>query len=175
MSRSTTRFRITSTARNRITPTLASPAARTGARSGRLIGSGRRRRMRIRRSRSARLAHHLFKQRRLRLPLRQDEGGRDQDISPVPIDNSGHGAADLIHRFQWVSPLMLSPHNPDTIYTAAECVFRSTDQGQSWTQISKDLTRNDKDEAAGQWRSANEGHHLGRILRHHFRPRGIAA
>ncbi len=69
----------------------------------------------------------------------------DQDISPVPIDNSGHGASDLIHRFQWVSPLMLSPHNPDTIYTAAECVFKSTDRGHSWTQISKDLTRNDKD------------------------------
>ena len=39
---------------------------------------------------------------------------------------------------------MLSPHNPDVIYTAAECVFKSTDHGQSWTQISDDLTRNDK-------------------------------
>lgn len=67
-----------------------------------------------------------------------------QDISPVPIDNSGHGAVDLIHRFQWVSPLMLSPHNPDVIYTAAECVFKSADHGQSWTKISDDLTRNDK-------------------------------
>src|SRR5580704_6651076 len=67
-----------------------------------------------------------------------------QDISPVPLDNSGHGADDLVHRFQWVSPLMLSPHNPDVIYTAAECVFKSTDHGQSWTQISQDLTRNDK-------------------------------
>jgi hypothetical protein len=62
----------------------------------------------------------------------------------MPLDNSGHGADDLVHRFQWVSPLMLSPHNPDVIYTAAECVFRSIDHGQSWTQISQDLTRNDK-------------------------------
>jgi photosystem II stability/assembly factor-like uncharacterized protein len=67
-----------------------------------------------------------------------------QDVSPVPMDNSGHGADDLAHRFQWVSPLMLSPHNPDVIYTAAECVFKSTDHGNSWTQISQDLTRNDK-------------------------------
>jgi len=67
-----------------------------------------------------------------------------QDVSPMPLDNSGHGAANLPHRFQWVSPLMLSPHNPDTLYTAAECVFKSTDHGQSWTQISGDLTRNDK-------------------------------
>jgi photosystem II stability/assembly factor-like uncharacterized protein len=68
----------------------------------------------------------------------------DQDISPVPLDNSGHGAADLIHRFQWTSPLMLSPHNPDVLYTAAECVFKSADHGQSWNIISGDLTRNDK-------------------------------
>src|SRR3984893_7179712 len=68
-----------------------------------------------------------------------------QDISPVPLDNSGHGAADIPHRFQWVSPLMLSPHNPDVLYTAAECVFKSTDHGQSWAQISGDLTRNDKE------------------------------
>jgi photosystem II stability/assembly factor-like uncharacterized protein len=67
-----------------------------------------------------------------------------QDVSVWPLDNAGHGAADLVHRFQWVSPLMLSPHNPDAIYTAAECVFKSTDHGQSWTQISGDLTRNDK-------------------------------
>jgi photosystem II stability/assembly factor-like uncharacterized protein len=68
----------------------------------------------------------------------------DQDISPVPLDNSGHGAVDLIHRFQWLSPLLLSPHNPDVLYTAAECVFKSTDHGKSWTKISEDLTRNDK-------------------------------
>src|SRR6266545_5008352 len=67
-----------------------------------------------------------------------------QDVSPVPIDNSGHGAVDLAHRFQWVTPLILSPHNPDVIYTAGECVFKSTDHGQSWTQIGGDLTRNDK-------------------------------
>ncbi len=69
---------------------------------------------------------------------------QDQDISPVPIDNSGHGAVDLKHRFQWVAPLLLSPHNPDAVYTAAECVFKSANRGQTWTQISQDLTRNDK-------------------------------
>ncbi|MBA3650510.1 MAG: glycosyl hydrolase [Chthoniobacterales bacterium] len=67
-----------------------------------------------------------------------------QDVSVWPLDHSGHGAEDLKHRFQWVSPLLLSPHNPDTIYTAGEAVFKSTDQGHSWTAISEDLTRNDK-------------------------------
>jgi photosystem II stability/assembly factor-like uncharacterized protein len=67
-----------------------------------------------------------------------------QDVSVWPLDNSGHGASDLKHRFQWVSPLLLSPHDPDTIYTAGEAVFKSADQGHSWTAISEDLTRNDK-------------------------------
>lgn len=67
-----------------------------------------------------------------------------QDISAWPVDNSGHGAQDLLHRFNWTSPLMLSPHDPDTLYVASEAVWKSTDHGKSWAIISPDLTRNDK-------------------------------
>ncbi len=77
----------------------------------------------------------------VRYDKNKEEG---QDVSVWPMDHSGHGAADLPHRFQWVTPLLLSPHNPDVLYTAAECVFKSTDHGMSWTQISNDLTKNDK-------------------------------
>jgi photosystem II stability/assembly factor-like uncharacterized protein len=66
------------------------------------------------------------------------------DISVWPIDFSGNGAEKLPHRFNWTSPLMLSPHDPHTLYTAQEMVFKSTNEGQSWTPISGDLTRNDK-------------------------------
>jgi photosystem II stability/assembly factor-like uncharacterized protein len=66
------------------------------------------------------------------------------DASVLPLDNSGHGAVDLAHRFQWISPLVVSPHDPDTIYTGGESVFKTTDKGNSWTKISDDLTRNDK-------------------------------
>ena len=66
------------------------------------------------------------------------------DISVWPIDFSGNGAEKLLHRFNWTSPLMLSPHDPHTLYTAAEMVFKSSNEGQSWTAISSDLTRNDK-------------------------------
>src|SRR6266581_3453375 len=58
-----------------------------------------------------------------------------QDVSVRPLDNAGHGAANLVHRFQWVSPLLLSPHNPDALYTAAECVFKSSDHGQNWSNV----------------------------------------
>jgi photosystem II stability/assembly factor-like uncharacterized protein len=66
------------------------------------------------------------------------------DISPWPLDPSGRGAGELVHRFQWTSPLLVSPHDPNTLYMAGEAVFKSTDAGQSWRAISGDLTRNDK-------------------------------
>ena len=66
------------------------------------------------------------------------------DISVWPLDVSGNGAEKLTHRFQWTSPLFISPHDPNTLYSAAEMIFKSTNAGQSWTQISPDLTRNDK-------------------------------
>jgi photosystem II stability/assembly factor-like uncharacterized protein len=67
-----------------------------------------------------------------------------QDISAWPVDNSGHAASELAHRFNWTSPMLRSPHDPDAIYVASEVVWKTTDQGHSWTIISPDLTRNDK-------------------------------
>jgi photosystem II stability/assembly factor-like uncharacterized protein len=69
---------------------------------------------------------------------------QSQNISPDPIDNSGHPASELEHRFNWTSPLMISLHDPDAIYAASEVLWKSTDRGMSWKIISPDLTRNDK-------------------------------
>ena len=66
------------------------------------------------------------------------------DISVWPLDVSGNGAENLLHRFNWTSPLLISPHDPNTLYSAAEMLFKSTNGGQSWAAISPDLTRNDK-------------------------------
>ena len=66
------------------------------------------------------------------------------DISVLPLDVSGNGAEKLLHRFNWTSPLFVSPHDPNTLFSAAEMVFKSTNNGQSWTAISPDMTRNDK-------------------------------
>ena len=43
-------------------------------------------------------------------------------------------------RWNWDTPLFISPHNADVLYTGANIVFRSTDRGQSWTAVSGDLT-----------------------------------
>jgi photosystem II stability/assembly factor-like uncharacterized protein len=69
---------------------------------------------------------------------------QSQNISPDPIDNSGHPASELEHRFNWTSPLMISLHDPDAIYAASEVLWKSTDRGMGWKIISPDLTRNDK-------------------------------
>jgi photosystem II stability/assembly factor-like uncharacterized protein len=66
------------------------------------------------------------------------------DVSPWPIDFAGHGVGDFPHRFQWTDPILFSPHDANVIYTTGEVVFKSTNQGKSWTAISPDLTRNDK-------------------------------
>ena len=70
--------------------------------------------------------------------------GQMQDINPWPQNPMGHGAADLIHRFQWTAPIAASPNDPGTIYFGGEVLFKSADGGMSWSIISKDLTRNDK-------------------------------
>ena len=67
-----------------------------------------------------------------------------QDVSVWPLDVSGHGAKDLDYRYNWTSPLMISPHDPGVLYVANNRLFRSRDKGMSWEAISPDLTRNDK-------------------------------
>ncbi|HEX5422317.1 MAG TPA: hypothetical protein VFW94_02120, partial [Candidatus Acidoferrales bacterium] len=65
-------------------------------------------------------------------------------ISPYPVNADGSGAADQKYRFQWTEPILISPFDPHELYIAAQVLFKSTDEGQTWTVISPDLTRNDK-------------------------------
>ena len=45
------------------------------------------------------------------------------------------------YRWNWSAPLVISPHDPETLYFGANVVFRSHDRGTSWERISPDLTR----------------------------------
>ena len=67
-----------------------------------------------------------------------------RDINVWPDNPLGHGAADLKYRFQWNFPIFFSPHDANTLYAAGNVLFKTTDEGQTWTPISPDLTRNDK-------------------------------
>src|SRR5579883_955527 len=67
-----------------------------------------------------------------------------RDISVWPEASSGWPAQDLKYRFQWTFPIVLSPHEPQVLFATGNHVFRSTDEGASWAEISPDLTRNDR-------------------------------
>ncbi|MFO0808186.1 MAG: hypothetical protein U0746_06150 [Gemmataceae bacterium] len=63
------------------------------------------------------------------------KSGQRVSIQPQP------GAGEPPLRWNWDSPLMISPHAHTRVYFAANKLFRSDDRGDSWTAISGDLTR----------------------------------
>jgi photosystem II stability/assembly factor-like uncharacterized protein len=48
--------------------------------------------------------------------------------------------SDRPFRFNWDTPVLISPHDPATLYVGGHRLFRSTDRGQSWKPVSPDLT-----------------------------------
>jgi len=67
------------------------------------------------------------------------------NISVWPENEFGAPVKDVKYRFYYTFPVMVSPHDPNVIYTAAQYVFRSANEGMSWDKISGDLTRNRQD------------------------------
>jgi photosystem II stability/assembly factor-like uncharacterized protein len=70
--------------------------------------------------------------------------GQVKSITEEPELSDAWGAANLEHRFQWTAPVLISPHDPNTLYHGGERLFKTTDGGVHWEAISPDLTRNDK-------------------------------
>jgi photosystem II stability/assembly factor-like uncharacterized protein len=70
--------------------------------------------------------------------------GQVKSITEQPELSDAYGASDLEHRFQWTAPVLISSHDPNTLYHAGERLFQTTDGGVHWQAISPDLTRNDK-------------------------------
>ncbi|PWU17196.1 MAG: glycosyl hydrolase, partial [Candidatus Rokuibacteriota bacterium] len=76
--------------------------------------------------------------------LRYDHAtGHCRMITVWPEVYYGWPPQDLKYRFQWTFPILISPHDPNVLYTAGNVVFRSTNEGASWEPISPDLTRAD--------------------------------
>ena len=70
--------------------------------------------------------------------------GENRAVSPWPDNPMGAGADVLKYRFQWNFPIFFSPHNPKRPYTAGNVLFVTENEGQTWEQLSPDLTTNDK-------------------------------
>jgi len=60
------------------------------------------------------------------------------------LQNTPKTLAASQYRFNWTSPIAVSPSDANTVYLGAQLLFKSTDGGQHWQVISPDLTRNDK-------------------------------
>ena len=109
--------------------------------------------------------------------LQRYDRKRDQIrlITTWPEGDRGNGAKALKYRFAWTYPIVISPHDPDTLYIGGNFVFKSTDEGQSWQQISPDLTRADPETLEPSGGPVNLDARGSRDLRDRLRLRRIAA
>ena len=78
--------------------------------------------------------------------------GEFRGILSYPQLQAGAAGKDLRYRFQWVSPILVSRHDPDVVYHASNILLRTRDGGFNWEEASPDLTRDDpehQDHAGG--------------------------
>jgi photosystem II stability/assembly factor-like uncharacterized protein len=64
------------------------------------------------------------------------------NVMSYPQLQLGEAAKNLKYRFQWVSPMAVSPHDRQEIYHGSQYVHRSKDGGKTWEVISPDLSTN---------------------------------
>ena len=71
--------------------------------------------------------------------------GSTRGINVWPDNPMGHGAEGSKYRFQWNFPIFFSKHNPKKLYAASNHLHVTEDEGHTWTLVSPDLTRNEKE------------------------------
>ncbi len=74
----------------------------------------------------------------------QAQGGRGEAAGQAGGRGGGGRGGGSPLRFNWSTPILISPHNPQTIYFGGNHLFKSIDRGDHWLIISPDLTTNDK-------------------------------
>ena len=70
--------------------------------------------------------------------------GHSRNVRVWPEAAYGWRPADLRYRWHWTFPVLISPHDGQTVYVGSQHVHRTRDGGSSWEVISPDLTLNDK-------------------------------
>lgn len=77
------------------------------------------------------------------LTRKDRETGLTRNVTVYPRNPMGHSSEDIKVRFQWTFPIVFSRHNPNVLYAAGSQLFRSTNEGESWTAVSPELARRD--------------------------------
>ncbi len=70
-------------------------------------------------------------------------GGQGRGRGRAGVTNIRPQVEGVELRAQWMAPIIVSPHDPATIYAGYQFVFRSTNRGDAWERISDDLSAND--------------------------------
>ena len=81
-------------------------------------------------------------------PQRGRRGSGDAAPTPQPQPAGAQRTTNIRPkdeglRAQWMAPVLLSPHDSNTVYVGYQFLFRSTNRGDTWEKISPDLTNND--------------------------------
>ena len=71
-----------------------------------------------------------------------------RNVMAYPMLPAALASRDMKYRFNWNAPIVVSQHDPNVIYHAGNVLLKSTNRGNSWVEISPDLTR-DEDEKQG--------------------------
>ena len=66
------------------------------------------------------------------------------NVMAAPIQYLGRDAKDMKYRYTWNAPIICSQHDPRVFYHGAQVLLRTDDLGKHWTEVSPDLTRNEK-------------------------------
>jgi hypothetical protein len=66
-------------------------------------------------------------------------------IMAAPIQYLGRDSKDMKYRYNWNAPIIWSQHEPDTYYHGAQFLLRTRDNGNSWEEVSPDLSNNEKE------------------------------
>jgi photosystem II stability/assembly factor-like uncharacterized protein len=66
-------------------------------------------------------------------------------IMAAPIQYLGRDAKDMKYRFNWNAPIIWSQHESNTYYHGAQLLLRTKDNGNTWEEVSPDLSNNEKE------------------------------
>ena len=69
--------------------------------------------------------------------------GQTRSINVWPFNPAGSGAEVMKYRFNWNFPIYFSPNEPNRLYATSNHVHVTYNEGQTWEELSPDLTRND--------------------------------
>ena len=69
--------------------------------------------------------------------------GQLRAVDPFPDNPMGYASKDITERFQWTFPIVYSPVDPSVLYVGSQHVWKTNNEGQTWTRISPDLSRHD--------------------------------